>query len=179
MKFRNLFLLLSFLSFCSLRCHKDQIDNNSGLPPATQEGKNTLGFLLNGQPWTPQGFNGTANLSIDYDPGFNSGVLGISAYRIISSSNREYFSLGIKDSLNYYSAPFSFQLTNSGLYRIYFSNNTCTFFSTDSNTVVNGKLSVSKLDKTNHIISGTFDAKLYKPGCDTIKITDGRFDLKY
>lgn len=164
--------------FCFAECKKNKPDSN-GLPAATQEGKNTLGFLLNGQPWKPQGSNGTANLSIDFDAGFNNGVCGISAYRIITSAEREYFGIGIKDSLNFYTAPFTVSLTNTSLYRFHFSNNNCEFFSTDIDTQVNGTLTVSKLDRTNRIISGIFNATLSKTGCTEIKITDGRFDMKF
>ena len=88
---------LIFTLFSFAKCNKDKIDSN-GLPPATQEGKNTLGFLLNGQPWTPQGNNGTANLSIDFDAGLNNGIFSLSAYRIINSVNRQRFGLGVKDA---------------------------------------------------------------------------------
>ncbi len=67
----SLFLIITLFSFA--KCHKDKIDSN-GLPAATQEGKNTLGFILNGKPWTPKGFNGTANLSLYYDPIYSGGV---------------------------------------------------------------------------------------------------------
>ena len=164
--------------FCFAKCQKEKPDAN-GLPAATQEGKNTLGFLLNGQPWKPQGNNGTANLSIDFDAGFNNGVCGISAYRIISSNNREYFKFGIVDSLNFYTAPFKIPVTNSGLSLFYFSDNNCLLISTESRTNVIGILTVSKLDRTNRIIAGTFNATLSKTGCPEIKITDGRFDMKY
>ena len=99
------------------------------------------------------------------DAGFNNGVCGISAYRIITSDNREYFGIGIKDSLNFYTAPFTISLTNTSLYRLHFSNTNCEFFSTDTDTQVSGALTVSKLDRTNRIISGTFNATLSKTGC--------------
>ena len=51
------------------------------LPPATQTGANTFGCLLNGQPWTPAGFDGTTNYSVSYDPGYAGGTLSINAYR--------------------------------------------------------------------------------------------------
>ncbi len=153
--------------------------DSNGLPPATQDGKNKIGFSLSGQPWIPRGYNGTANLSIDFDAGVANGSLGISAYRILSDNNREYFGIGIKDSLNFYTAPFTVSLTNTSLYLFYFSNGNCTFFSTDLDTQVNGTLFVTKLDRTNRIISATFTASLTKAGCEDIKITDGRFDMKY
>lgn len=175
---RIIFALLTLFVFCFAKCEKDKPDSN-GLPPVTQEGKNTLGFLLNGKPWTPKGFNGTANLSIDFDPGIENGVFGISAYRIISNDIREYFGIGIKDSLNFYKAPFTLALTNTSLYRFYYSNNNCTFFSTDSNTHVSGVLSITKVDRINRIISGTFNATLSKSGCESIEISNGRFDMKF
>lgn len=164
--------------FCFAKCNKEGIDFGNFLPQATQEGKNTLGFMLDGKVWKPKGFNGTAHLSIDMDFWYNNGIFGIAAYRI-TSSGRDHFVIGVRDSLNYHPAPFSLDLTNTGLYGIHFSNDTCSYFSSDSNTYVKGKLFVSKLDKVNGIVAGTFAATLYKPGCDSIKITDGRFDMKF
>ena len=179
---KNIKLIIEITAFfcllCFAQCKKSNPESN-GLPAVTQVGKNTLFFLLNGQQWTPQGNNGTANLSIDYDAGFNNGVCGISAYRIISSSNREYFGIGIKDSLNFYTAPFTVSLTNTSLYRFHFSNNNCDLFSTDTDTQLSGILTVNKLDRTSRIISGMFNATLSKTGCTEIKITEGRFDMKY
>ncbi|MFZ6025670.1 MAG: hypothetical protein ACOYVG_14565 [Bacteroidota bacterium] len=126
-----------------------------------------------------KGFNGTANLSIDYDAGLNNGVVGISAYRIITNTDRTYFGIGIRDSLNFYNAVSSFSLTNTGLFRFYFSDNSCTYFSTEMDTNVSGTLTITKLERTNRIISGTFNATLSKTGCTTIQITDGRFDMKF
>ena len=175
---KTLYSFLILFIFCFAKCEKDNIDSN-GLPPATQEGKNTLGFMLNGQPWTPQGFSGTGNLSIDFDSGVDNGVVGISGYRIITNNNREYFGIGIKDSLNFLSSPFTVTLSNVSLYRVRFENDDCSFFSTDNDTQLSGQITVSKLDRTNRIISGTFDATLSKTGCADIKITQGRFDMKY
>jgi hypothetical protein len=180
---KNLFLSLITISILSTlscsSCKKEIVIDNSGLPPTTQTGANTLGFTLNGQPWIPQGNNGTANLSIDYDAGFNNGVFGISAYKIINTNNREYFGIGLKDSLNFMVAPFNINLSNTSLYRIRFDNGICSYFSTDTDTKTSGSLTVNKLDRINRIISGTFNATLSKAGCDTIKITDGRFDMKF
>ena len=176
---KNLFLLLIVSClFINAKCRKDNMDSN-GLPPATQEGKNTLGFLLNGQVWTPQGNNGTANLSIDFDSGINNGIFNISAYRIITSPNREYFGIGVKDSLNFITASKTYQLGNNTLYGAYFSNNNCTFDYFDNTISRSGTLTITKLDRTNRIIAGTFSASLSKTGCTTIQITDGRFDMKY
>jgi hypothetical protein len=62
-------LLLLVITLSSGECKKlfTNLDAD-GLPPATQTGANTLGFLLNGQPWTPKGLVGqSANLRVAYD----------------------------------------------------------------------------------------------------------------
>jgi hypothetical protein len=176
MKFRNLLLLLSLLAFSSLRCHKDKIDSND-LPPATQEGKNTLGFMLNGQQWTPQGVRGTANLSIDYDAGFDQGIFNIVAYNFIPTIS-EQFIIGVRDSLNFIQSPITLQLSRTSLYGISY-NKPCDYFNQLNDVQSSGSLTITKLDRTNRIIAGTFNAILYKTGCDTVRITDGRFDMKF
>ncbi|MCX8492431.1 MAG: hypothetical protein ORN54_15345, partial [Cyclobacteriaceae bacterium] len=47
-----------------------------------------------------------------------------------------------------------------------------------SNTI-SGKVTIIKLDRLNYVIAGTFDLITYKTSCDTLKITNGRFDIKY
>lgn len=49
----------------------------------------------------------------------------------------------------------------------------------DRDVVEKGKLEITKLDTTNHIIAGTFEFTVWKEDCDTIRVTDGRFDIKY
>jgi len=39
-------------------------------------------------------------------------------------------------------------------------------------------LTISRLDLQAGVISGTFAFTLYKPGCDSIRVTQGRFDKK-
>ena len=157
-------------------CRKNKTDQND-LPPATQTGKNTLGFMLNGEPWKPQGVRGTGNLSIDFDFGFKQGIFGIVAYNFIPT-NSEQLTIGVRDSLNFMNAPFTITLNKNSLYVISFSKD-CEYFSTLTDVESSGTLTVSKLDKTNRIIAATFNATLSKNGCETIKITDGRFDMKF
>ncbi len=39
-------------------------------------------------------------------------------------------------------------------------------------------LTITRLDLQAGIISGTFSFTLYKPGCDSVCVTDGRFDKR-
>jgi hypothetical protein len=171
------FLLLIAFLFTGAKCRKDKPDSN-GLPPATQEGKSTVGFFINGKPWKPQGTRVTSNLSIDYDPGFNQGIFNIVAYNFVPAIS-EQFTIGIRDSLNFIEAPKTFNLNSGSIYVISFSNQYCEYFSTLSDVESSGTLTLTKLDRNNKIISGSFNARLIRTGCDTINISEGRFDMKY
>ena len=50
---------------------------------------------------------------------------------------------------------------------------------TTRNFYSSGKLTISKLDQSARIVAGTFYCTIKQTGCDTLRITDGRFDLKY
>jgi len=131
----------------------------------------------NGQSWTPQGQRLTSNLSVDYDPSFKNGIFGIVAYNFIPI-NSEQLTLGIRDSLNFKKAPFTVNLGTNSLYGISFDKK-CPLFSSDSSVSCSGNLSITKLDRVSRIIAGTFNATLSQTGCDTVKITEGRFDMKF
>lgn len=165
------------------QCRKPANPNRTdipGLPPATQTGANTLGFLLNGQPWTPQGSNGTANLSIDFDSGIKNGYFSIAAYSFTGSRVSQLI-IGIRDSINFIVPPQSYKIgrTNLGA-SIFTDSNFCERRSDEITVSSNGFIKVEKLDGANRILAGTFSIILYNPLCgDTIKITQGRFDLKF
>ncbi|PJE47935.1 MAG: hypothetical protein CUR34_00185 [Sediminibacterium sp.] len=153
-------------------------NNVPGLPPATQIGANTFGCLVNGVPWVPQGSNGTNNLSIDYDPGFNNGIFNIVAKKITAAENTQII-IGIRDSLNYVVDTKSYMLTKEGLYGAYYFKD-CRLFSGDSMTnIIFGSMTIVKLDRQRRIIAGSFDFSFTSNLCDTIKITNGRFDFKF
>ncbi|MBX9782895.1 MAG: hypothetical protein K2X48_06365, partial [Chitinophagaceae bacterium] len=150
-----------------------------GLPPATQTGANTFGFLLNGQPWIPQGNNGSGNnLSIDYDPGINNGAFGISAYRATTSLDDDF---GIGSwNLNSENIPCVINLQdNNRSNASFYTTINCWLSSRDSGTLRSGFFYIDKLDKQKQIIAGRFEFTLEKNGCPTITITKGRFDFKF
>lgn len=181
MRQKIFFIAIAFLSICLIgsKCKKDRSDFN-GLPPATQEGKNTLGFLLNGKPWTPKGFSGTGNLSVDIDEGFKDGILGIVAYRT-EAGKKTQFILGITDSLKFMKAPFDLIISKNSLGGLSFSTeNYCDLLHVDENIYQTGKIRITRLDRTNKIVSGLFYGSLFNRDCgDTINISEGRFDIKY
>ncbi|MBC7652336.1 MAG: hypothetical protein H7101_11365 [Deinococcales bacterium] len=177
---KNLILsLITITLLSSLGCSscKKETPNPNNLPPITQTGSNTFGCVINGVTWTPRGVRGTGNLSIDYDAGFNQGIFNIVAYNF-KPAIAEQLIIGVRDSLNFINAPKTLILNRQSLYSISY-NQPCDYFNQLSDVESNGTMTILKLDRINRIISGNFNATLIKQGCDTIKITDGRFDMKF
>jgi hypothetical protein len=82
------------------------------------------------------------------------------------------------DSLNNYLFPHTFSLKPNSNTNVGYSKYLCVYNSYYPSTTSIGSITITKLDIQNGIIAGTFAATLYKPGCDTVTITDGRFDMK-
>ncbi len=181
MKYK-VFPCVVFLVTCTLfmgsSCKKDNSPADQ-LPPATQTGANTFGCLVNGKVFVPKGFDGTGtpNPHVLYDYDLNGEpFLSIEANSFESNSSggvmlvyRNLRGLGYYsvDSVLKFTAGWPSQIGN------------CGGQSLDNNTGKWGGGVITKLDITNHIISGKFDFKFKAPNCDTVYITNGRFDIKF
>lgn len=170
----KLMLLPLLLLFLTVSCKKKEVAPIDQLPAATQEGKMTMGCLVNGKAWIPKGNNGTANLDFYYDPGYWNGEFNLAAYRILSDTDRQYLHI-YTDSLNH---KREFSLHDPAVGTATFTKSPCSY-NRDSDVYREGRLTITRLDVPNHIISGTFEFTLARPGCDTIRVTDGRFDMKF
>jgi hypothetical protein len=166
----------------ALKCKKNPpptiIDTTEKLPPATQEGKNTCGFLLNSKVWIPKGNNGRKNLSWYYDPGLNNGSFNLTGYRYekAGDSNFTDFVLSLN---NFKVGNYKLNIDSSKGAEYGNSINYCFYRWRDTIINHNSFVNITKFDTQNRIIAGTFEYTLYKPGCDTVRITQGRFDVKY
>jgi hypothetical protein len=172
-------LSLAFLLIITAgtNCKKNNVE--SGLPPATQEGKNTCGFLVNGKVWLPRGDNGYPNLSCSYDETFMGGAFNINGYRY-ESDLRSTFAVSGRD------------IVGTGIYKLNMNFDRSTYFSIDPTNSTycvyewydtipnhNAFLTITKLDKVNRIVAGTFEFAHLKQGCHEVRITKGRFDMKF
>ncbi len=176
---KKLLLLLFYLHLAGCSGCKDSLSNINQLPPITQDGANTFGAIVNGKVWVPSGFNGTPNLQYNYDPGYAYGTLNVGAYRRTDTVENDVTNLGFAlDSLNNYQMPHSFALKPNSNMAFDYDQYPCVYAAEDSGTKSSGSITISKLDTTAGIISGTFSGVLIRAGCDTITITEGRFDLK-
>lgn len=175
-----LYLSLLLLTQCS-KCKNTPTpaDPAAQLPPATQTGANTFGCLLNGQPWTPSGNDGRQNYRISYDPGFSGGSLTIRVYRYLGNTHKSQdFIIGGDQISN----PATYSLTSPSRYTAYFFDTSktspCDSYYNNPGTTTEGQLVITRLDLQAGIISGTFAFTLHQPGCDSVRVTQGRFDKK-
>ncbi len=166
--------ILFLILFLAATCGKDDIKPIDKLPPATTEGKNTFGCLVNGEAWVahiednPILF-GERVVDAQYD---DEDYLRIVAERDIESQN-------INQTLFLHCSVIridsSFFRKNCKL-RDY--NDHCDEFEMD--TLSSYNLIINRLDTENKIISGLFNFTVIAADCnDTLQITDGRFDVKY
>ncbi|GAA3930553.1 hypothetical protein GCM10022406_14860 [Hymenobacter algoricola] len=174
-----LYAALLLLTQCS-KCKQDDPTPEEQLPPATQTGANTFGCLVNGQVYTPSGYNGTSDYAVLYDPAYNGGSLDVRTYRYTKSAESTKLSIIIGgDSINHVG---TYSLTATGSRGALLFDRSkpspCDRFAGGVGVYTKGILTLTRLDLNAGIISGTFEFTLAKPGCDTIRVTQGRFDKK-
>jgi hypothetical protein len=141
----------------------DRCDVEPTLPLETTTGENTLGYLVNGQLVS---ITNSLNMTAFYQGG---GVYfgGGGAYMIVLDP----FTVNV---------PYNF-LDGSGISKAKYTKEVeeLIFCFYEYSDTFNGFVEFSKIDEVNYIISGVFEFSTVTNGCDTIRITDGRFDLQY
>ncbi len=170
------YLYLSlFLAVLLISC--DKTPKEPKLPAATQIGANTFGYRFNERVWIPESdkkpLNPHTKLLYEFEPYRNSGYFQITA----TNYNRGGF---VRLFSNIAGQPGTYPIgrldsTHATLIDV---GNTCVYYSEDKDTYCQGSITLSRVDYEAGILSGTFAFTIYKPGCDTFKVTDGRFDLK-
>jgi hypothetical protein len=168
-------------------CKKDKtttliepVSMGDQLPAITQSGAKTFGCIINGKVYIPKGYNsnGSPNPKSIYSIGLNGRpVLQINADQFINNTNVSYFTLkiGNLDHLGYYSSVDEFNFLMGWLETI----GNCSTTVLDTTVKKWGGVNITKIDLSNQIVSGQFNCKYKTLACDTVFITDGRFDIKF
>jgi hypothetical protein len=159
-KFYTLYLLLAFLFTTGMQCKKtgDTVKEDV-LPAETQTGKGTFGCLVDGEVWLPTGksFIPALSTTIQFD-----------ILTIATNKSNENLVMGVRN------------ISNIGDYDLKATDNIAEFsIGTVSYKCFEGKLTITKYDKINQIISGKFWFKAKNSNGENIEITEGRFDDKY
>jgi len=181
--------LLFGLTLLSLSaCKKDGLDTN-GLPKATQDGNNTAGSLLDGQPWLPKLTPSSQTpfpVNVYFGRMQGANYLSVNMSRYQDGNNLQAFGLWFSNIRK----PGTYQLNQSfnhsvisghrpayGAYTIYAPSPKRNFY-TDS--LFRGQAIITRFDTVARIVSGTFEARvLEENGTATHDITQGRFDIKF
>ncbi|GAB3574080.1 Riean_0653 family protein [Hymenobacter daeguensis] len=150
-------------------------DPLSLLPPETQNGAGTFGCLVNGQAMSVNSaflisgdWSCNSCLTIASQSSATQSEYGISLLLAGALQNNQGFTLArysrtIDFSLNQFSAT-------ANVKGCYYSGN---FTKT-------GQVQLVKFDPVARVASGRFAFTLYEPGgCDTLRVTNGRFDVKF
>lgn len=165
-------LLVFFILF--LGCKKD------GLTNATQSGANTLSCKINGRVFTPcrdEGIFGSPSLF---------GGVSVSAITIASVTGKcanDFPKRYISIELSNFHGTGEYLLTdinNRGTYTEYIP--TLPLVKTyESLITAPGKITITRDDRTNYILSGSFEFTAANTDStnDIITVTDGRFDISY
>jgi hypothetical protein len=178
----TLFLTLCIIAF--VQCRKSKGPSKK-LPPITAEGKNTFGCKINGEVWTayyPCGpgriacgeifsdvysLDPSKKLPIGFEISAAQEIDGFSFFSIrtkqIAGQQVPVNSTGNKID----DVEISFSPSGGARYRMLY---------TDASR---NRFDITKLDTVNKIIAGTFEAVLHYTPTDSVKITEGRFDLQF
>jgi len=174
-----LYSALLLLTQCS-KCKNDPApeppkDPLALLPPETQTGAGTFGCLVNGQPMS---VSSSFLTSGDWSCNRCLTVSGQS-----SATQPEYvMSLllsgplqnNLQFALGKYSIPVDFSLNT---FSVRPSIKQCHY---SGNFIKTGRVDLVKFDGVARIAAGRFAFILYEPGgCDTLRVTNGRFDVKF
>jgi hypothetical protein len=172
------FIAVAFLAALTGQCKKDSApapDNPYGLPNATQTGANVFACRINEENFISNNYSGTkkhvtAQLIND--------TLYIAGSPLNSNSNWTLLFVINKNiqekktySVNTINATSTVITDSTACLGITFNIQQYSSFK--------GEIMIANFNSSEKIISGTFDCIVPIKNCDTLKITDGRFDIKY
>lgn len=171
-------LLIATLFLLLISCHKSSVvlDNPYGLPNATQTGAGIFACRINGvnfiAPYGPEAVGGfIINDSLTVHGKFITGRFFYFLVFGVFKSLHENTTYNLSDSINNY-CEFGTDSTCQQVLQV--------------TTIYphSGSITITKIDTTGHtgstnIISGAFNCKVPISNCDTLEVTDGRFDLSF
>ena len=178
------YLVLGLAALLATACKKD--DPEAGLPPATHEGRNTGGCLINGERFVATGWggsllsNGTSALAGGF---YEDSLYYLTLSGVTGRGNtRVYLFLRSQQSGKYLFNQNTLNLDRGGLrYRLDYA--ACSFSGSDELYITNGQHTGQLILATNPssgVSSGTFEftAASTFDRSKTVTITSGRFDRR-
>ena len=145
-------------------------NSTTTLPPATQCGANTFGCMVNGQVWVPVNdfIHGAKKLHADW----YNGAFVVYGQRILQDTYESIVYMRVDSIWSTGTFSLNNRRPGKGEYHNYLDS--C---DVQTDSTWGGWVAITRFDRTNYIISGTFEFTVVSTGCDTIRITEGRFDV--
>jgi len=174
-KLPYILLLLALLPLMAMECEEPEvIEPPLELPPITQQGANTFGCLINGDV-----FNVTRNRN---GPTFTALYQAIDFLfiRAIEDSNnaRGLFAFGLRNNEANFEGN-TFSLSDTAQTRFIFELPGCVIENhPDPSQIIDGQVTINRFDFAKPFVAGQFWFIAVTPECDTLRVTDGRFDVK-
>jgi hypothetical protein len=182
------FLALLILAIVLVQCKKREpappptpTDPLASLPAETQTGAGTLGCLVNGKAYATISsikcrgdWQGIKTIFISADASENGQFNG----ELFTAGMLLYGTLqnGQTFDLIRFNQPVN-QIANQYAANAVAGSKPCVY---QGNYIKRGQVTLTKFDGVARIASGRFAFTLYEPGgCDTLKVTNGRFDVKF
>lgn len=168
----TLYLALLLLTQCSSCKYEDPTPT---LPAETQRGAYTFGCLVNGKPFVASGINFVGG---DWQ-GVNRLTIGADTRNQKEDFNFILLVTGLLNSNTVYTLQpqnTGYPATSATGFSAFCSTEQCDYEGTRIKT---GSLTLTKFDGVARIAAGRFAFTLYEPGCDTLRVTDGRFDVRF
>ena len=177
-------LLFAAVLTLSVSCKKNNDPTkNAVLPAATQEGKNTVGFTINGEVWVPYAkcayFNDPCReLSTGYDVSGGSAPNAFS-FQVVRKRGNTSSSLTVSSSGRGTITSVGDKVDSIGVN--FTAENSVGNDGTYSGIQPGSRFIITKFDKLNQIISGEFEFILKEDNQSgkTITLKDGRFDFRF
>jgi hypothetical protein len=171
------YISLLFLVAILSSCKDEPIQPIDILPPATNEGKNTFGCLIDGEA-----FIGNAGWpAFDVSATFNTDSKRFALQGATRSKNDNLSQIGFIFYLSEGPGSYGFDIVGDtqSSYINYDSNVSCSIYYHNPDNP--GSVIVTHLDTFNRIASGTFEMDLINNSCDKtlMLVRDGRFDVNY
>jgi len=181
---RQTFYYIVILLASIIHLQSSCVKNNSEpkpkeLPPITTEGRNTIGFLLNGEVWLPGG-GGIGSPDKDFVLDTFSNVLMLLPYFRNTREGVSIQSLSLLINWPEHKCYFSdsLELFKSSD-RIIFSDYNLEGDCIDFIQVHGFSINILHCNLSNQIISGTFELTIENECGDIYEITEGRFDAGF
>ncbi|MCC6286507.1 MAG: hypothetical protein IT249_01350 [Chitinophagaceae bacterium] len=170
-------LLLLFFSLIVISCKKDKLTKE------TQNGANTFSCLIDGQIFKPAKSEG---LLFNNDPVLYGGLSISNDYSIASITaayKASYPQKYITIEIDHFHGVGEYLLNNENNIITYTEYTTAIPFVVNYSSLhtLSGKVAITKDDRANTILSGTFEFTATSPDDPgrIITVTSGRFDLNY